>query len=135
MKQSRTGVCGDGPEAIESGRSRAFRFERIEAWRTTGEADDSPQANRSPWRSTDTGTPRGVENRKPRRAEGRATEGWPEGRSIGAMQVIGCRRQARRASRFRQNANQIDEKFDEIIDFAEIGEFIDSPVLNYSWTA
>ena len=39
MKQSRTGVCGDGPEAtegglssVEGGRSRAFRFARIEAW-------------------------------------------------------------------------------------------------------
>jgi hypothetical protein len=34
------------------------------------------------------------------------------------MQVIGCRMQARRASRFGQNANQIDGKIDEIIDFA-----------------
>jgi len=48
---------------------------------------------------------------------------------------IGCRRQARRASRFGQNANQIDGKIDEIIDFAEIGEFIDSPLQNYKWTA
>ncbi len=29
-------------------------------------------------------------------------------------------------------ANQIDEKIDEIIDFAEIREFIDMPVQNYS---
>jgi hypothetical protein len=72
-----------------------------------------------------------VENRKPKRAEERATEGWPEGCSIGAMQVIGCLRKAPRA----RNANQIDGKIDEIINFAEIGEFIDSPVQHYKWTA
>jgi lipopolysaccharide transport system ATP-binding protein len=44
----------------------------------------------------------------------------------------GCRRQARRASRFGKSANQIDEKIDEIIDFAEIREFIDMPVQSYS---
>jgi ABC-type multidrug transport system ATPase subunit len=59
------------------------------------------------------------------------------------MQINGCRRQARRASRFgfrlgerysseRRSANQINEKIDEIIDFAEIREFIDMPVMNYS---
>jgi len=44
----------------------------------------------------------------------------------------GCRRQARRASRVGRTANQIDEKIDEIIDFAEIREFIDMPVQSYS---
>jgi hypothetical protein len=44
----------------------------------------------------------------------------------------GCRRQARRASRLGRSANQIDEKIDEIIDFAEIREFIDMPVQSYS---
>jgi lipopolysaccharide transport system ATP-binding protein len=44
----------------------------------------------------------------------------------------GCRRRARRASRFGRNANQIDAKIDEIIDFAEIREFIDMPVQSYS---
>ena len=44
----------------------------------------------------------------------------------------GFRRQARRASRFGRNANQIDAKIDEIIDFAEIREFIDMPVQSYS---
>jgi lipopolysaccharide transport system ATP-binding protein len=48
------------------------------------------------------------------------------------MQINGCRRQARRASRVGRTANQIDEKIDEIIDFAEIREFIDMPVMNYS---
>ncbi len=47
------------------------------------------------------------------------------------MQVIGCLRKAPRA----RNANQIDGKIDEIINFAEIGEFIDSPVQHYKWTA
>jgi hypothetical protein len=44
----------------------------------------------------------------------------------------GCRWQARRASRFGRSANQIDEKIDEIINFAEIREFIDTPVQSYS---
>jgi len=44
----------------------------------------------------------------------------------------GCRRQARRASRVWRTANQIDAKIDEIIDFAEIREFIDMSVMNYS---
>jgi lipopolysaccharide transport system ATP-binding protein len=44
----------------------------------------------------------------------------------------GRRRQARRASRFGRSANQIDEKIDEIIDFAEIREFIAMPVQSYS---
>jgi lipopolysaccharide transport system ATP-binding protein len=44
----------------------------------------------------------------------------------------GCRRRARRASRVGRTANQIDEKIDEIIDFAEIREFIDMPVQSYS---
>jgi lipopolysaccharide transport system ATP-binding protein len=44
----------------------------------------------------------------------------------------GCRRQAQRASRFGKNAHQIDEKINEIIDFAEIREFIDMPVQSYS---
>jgi lipopolysaccharide transport system ATP-binding protein len=48
------------------------------------------------------------------------------------MQVNGCRRQARRASRVGRTANQIDQKIDEIIDFAEIREFIDTPVQSYS---
>jgi lipopolysaccharide transport system ATP-binding protein len=48
------------------------------------------------------------------------------------MQINGCRRPARRASRVGRTANQIDEKIDEIIDFAEIREFIDMPVMNYS---
>ena len=30
---------------------------------------------------------------------------------------------------------KIDEKIDDITDFAEIGEFIDTPVQNYKWTA
>ena len=67
-----------------------------------------------------------------RKAEGRATAGWPEGRSIGDDASQRCRRQARRASRFGRSANQIDEKIDEIIDFAEIREFIDMPVQSYS---
>jgi lipopolysaccharide transport system ATP-binding protein len=41
-------------------------------------------------------------------------------------------RQARRASRFGRTANQIDQKIDEIIDFAEIREAIDMSVQNYS---
>jgi lipopolysaccharide transport system ATP-binding protein len=48
------------------------------------------------------------------------------------MQVNGCRRQAQRASRVGRSANQIDKKIDEIIDFAEIREFIDMPVQSYS---
>jgi lipopolysaccharide transport system ATP-binding protein len=44
----------------------------------------------------------------------------------------GCRRRARRASRVGRTANQIDQKIDEIIDFAEIREFIDTPVQSYS---
>jgi hypothetical protein len=43
----------------------------------------------------------------------------------------GCRRQARRASRVGRTSNQINEKIDEIIDFAEIREFIDMPVQSY----
>ena len=45
---------------------------------------------------------------------------------------MGCHGQARRASRYAKNANQIDEKIDEIIDFAEIGGFVGTPVRNYS---
>jgi lipopolysaccharide transport system ATP-binding protein len=45
----------------------------------------------------------------------------------------GCRRQARRASRFGRNVNQLDAKIDEIIDFSEIREFIDMPVQSYSY--
>jgi ABC-type polysaccharide/polyol phosphate transport system ATPase subunit len=71
-------------------------------------------------------------NRKPGKAEGRATAGWPEGRSIGDDASQRCRRQARRASRVGRTANQIDAKIDEIIDFAEIREFIDTPVQSYS---
>jgi hypothetical protein len=67
----------------------------------------------------------------------------PKGAASGTMQINGCRRQARRASRFgfrlgerysseRRSANQINAKIDEIIDFAEIREFIDMPVMNYS---
>ncbi len=44
----------------------------------------------------------------------------------------GCRRQAHRALRVGRTANQIDAKIYEIIDFAEIREFIDTPVQNYS---
>ena len=52
----------------------------------------------------------------------------PKGAASRTMQVNGCRRQARRASRVGRAANQIDAKIDEIIDFAEIREFIDMPV-------
>ena len=71
-------------------------------------------------------------NRKPGKAEGRATKSWPEGRSIGADASQRCRRQAHRALRVGRTANQIDAKIDEIIDFAEIREFIDTPVQSYS---
>jgi hypothetical protein len=55
-----------------------------------------------------------------------------KGAASWTMQVNGCRRQAWRASRLGRSANQIDKKIDEIIDFAEIREFIDMPVMNYS---
>jgi ABC-type polysaccharide/polyol phosphate transport system ATPase subunit len=48
------------------------------------------------------------------------------------MQINGCRRRARRASRVGRTANQIDAKIEEIIDFADIREFIDMPVQSYS---
>ncbi len=85
----------------------------------------------------------GLTKKEPERRAARRTEGLgrlkeeqpkvgPKGAASGMMQINGCRRQARRASRVGRTANQIDEKIDEIIDFAEIREFIDMPVMNYS---
>jgi ABC-type polysaccharide/polyol phosphate transport system ATPase subunit len=56
----------------------------------------------------------------------------PKGAASGTMQINGCRRRARRASRVGRTANQIDAKIEEIIDFADIREFIDMPVQSYS---
>jgi lipopolysaccharide transport system ATP-binding protein len=71
---------------------------------------------------------------------GREPEGWEARRTSN-------RRLARRAQRRREGASQniyingsvlgltkkeIDEKIDEIIDFADIREFIDMPVQSYS---
>ncbi len=47
----------------------------------------------------------------------------PKGAASGTMQINGCRRQARRASRVGRTSNQIDGKIDEIIDM---------PVQSYS---
>ena len=42
----------------------------------------------------------------------------PQGAASGPMQVIGCRRQARRALQVGRPANQIARKFDEIVEFS-----------------
>jgi hypothetical protein len=51
-----------------------------------------------------------VENRKPGRAEGRATGGWPEGRGIGAMQVKDCRKAAPKEEQGGSLVNQTEKK-------------------------